>query len=90
MTGRGGGDIPGYPEAETRLHDREVDVCTQNGGGGGDHDDEPEVQLGFGPEVFSFALEDADDGFVGHGFWSGCSGRGVRGWLRVVLLAGQD
>ena len=53
----------------------EVGEYADYGGGGGDHDDEPEVELRFGPDVFAFALEDADEDFVGHCGWGG-GGRG--------------
>ena len=67
----GGGDAvreqPGDAEVEAGLDDHEVGVYAEDCGGGGDHDDEPEVQLRFGPGVAAFSGEDADYGCVGHG-----------------------
>lgn len=43
------------------LHVDEVGEDAELGGGAGDHDDEPEVELGFGPVVFAPAFGDAHD-----------------------------
>jgi len=66
---------------EARLDGHEVGIHAEDCRGGGYHDDEPEVELGFGPHVFSFALEDADDGFVDH------VGEGAWGW---AVVSGRD
>ena len=50
------------------LNGEEVGEYTGDGGGCGEHDDEPEIELGFGPLVGSFSLYDVgDDGCPGHG-----------------------
>ena len=61
---RGDGDHvredPGDAELEGVLDGGEVGEYAEDDGGGDDHYDEPEVELGFRPVVFSPAL-DGDD-----------------------------
>ena len=72
--------LPWHTEMEFRLHDHEVYEYPEDRCGGGDHDYEPEVQLGFWPHVSSFALEAPDDGFVGHGLYGWALDK--VGWMR--------
>ena len=51
--------------------------------GRGYHDDEPEVELRFGPHEFPFPLEHADEDFVGH-----CGGEEWVGWRRWLGIGG--
>jgi hypothetical protein len=57
--------LPWYALPGGLLHLHEVGEDAELGGGAGDHDDEPEVELGFGPVVFAPPFGDADD-FGGH------------------------
>lgn len=47
-----GGNSPWYPDFEGLLHDDEVCEDAQGGGGCGDHDQHPEIELRFWPVVF--------------------------------------
>jgi len=53
--------LPWYALTGGLLHLHEVGKDAELGGGAGDHDNEPEVELRFGPVVFAPALGDADD-----------------------------
>jgi len=55
------GGLPWYALPGGLLYLHEVGKDAEFGGGAGDHDDEPEVELGFGPVVFAPAFGDADD-----------------------------
>jgi hypothetical protein len=59
------GCSPWYALAGGLLHLHEIGEDAEFGGGAGDHDYEPEVELGFGPVVFAPPFGDADD-FGGH------------------------
>lgn len=63
--------LPWYALPGGLLHLHEVGEDTEFCGSAGDHDDEPEVELRFGPVVFAPAFRDADD-----------FGRHVEGWWR--------
>ena len=52
-----GSDVPGYAEVESVLYGGEVGEYAEDYGGSDYHNDEPEVQLGFGPVVFPPALD---------------------------------
>jgi len=55
------GGLPWYALPRGLLHVHEVGKDAEFGGGAGDHDYQPEVELGFGPVVFAPAFGDADD-----------------------------
>ncbi len=55
------GGSPWYALPRGLLHVHEVGKDAEFGGGGGDHDYQPEIELGFGPVVFAPAFGDADD-----------------------------
>ena len=54
------GNVPGHALPRRRLHLHEVCEDAHLGCAGSAHDDQPEVQLGFGPLVFASAFDDAD------------------------------
>ena len=66
--------LPWYALPRGLLHLHKVREDAEFGRGGGDHHDEPEVELCFGPVVFAAAFDDAHD-FGGH---FGGGGRGRR------------
>lgn len=57
--------VPWNSLVEGLLDGDEVGEDAAEDGGGDDHDDEPEIELGFGPMVFAPAL-DGDDFGGGH------------------------
>ncbi len=72
--------VPWYSEMEIGLQLHEVgeyaDYCCRCCY----HDDEPEVELRFGPDIFAFSLEHPDEDFVGH-----CMRGGWRWSMEMVV-----
>ena len=54
------GNVPGHALPHRRLYLHEVCEDTHLRCAGGAHDDQPEVELGFGPVVFPSAFDDAN------------------------------
>lgn len=78
--------LPGDSEMKDGLQVHEVGEDTDYGCGGCYHDDEPEVELRFGPDIFPLPLQDADEDFVGH-----CVERpGACGWEEGWMVVVRD
>ena len=78
--------VPYLPRAHLMLHRHKVGEYSEDGGARGEHDEQPEIQLGFGPDVLSSRFEHFDDGCAGH-FCFG--GRGVFPSSLLGFLEGE-
>ena len=66
VSGGKGPGVPWYSEMEIGLQLHEIGEYTDDCCGSCYHDNEPEVELRFGPHVFAFPLEHTDEDFIGH------------------------
>ena len=74
------GSLPWNALPSGCLHLHEVGEDADFGGGAGEHDDQPEVELGDGPVVLPPALDDADD-FGRHLLWRVVERMGTGGFV---------
>ena len=84
--------IPYLTRSHLILHYHEVGVYAEDGCARSEHDDQPEVELGFWPVVFPACLEHLDDRGSCHGRRCGRRRRGeerVGSMVRFVLLRGM-